>query len=74
MISANQAAPIDQGEGESEALGGMLYGGMLSMVIFYGDILKLPSLFTFLSYHVLQCVVYKNVTLGEKSRSELMLF
>ena len=69
MISANQAAPIDQGEGESEAL-----GGMLSMVIFYGDILKVPSLFTFLSYHVLQCVVYKNVTLGEKSRSELMLF
>ena len=43
MISANKAAPIDQGEGESEALGGMLYGGMLSMVIFYGDVLKLPS-------------------------------
>ena len=69
MISADQAAPIDQGEGESEAL-----GGMLSMVIFYGDILKLPSLFTFLSYRVLQCVVCKNVTLGERSRSELMLF
>ena len=50
MTSANQAAPVDQGEGESEALGGMLYGGMLSMVIFYGDILKLPCLFTFLSY------------------------
>ena len=43
MISANQAAPIDQGDGESEALGGMLYGGMLSMVILYGDVLKLPS-------------------------------
>ena len=43
MISANQAAPIDQGDGESEALGGMLYGEMLSMVIFYGDVLKLPS-------------------------------
>ena len=65
MISANQAAPIDQGEGESEALGGMLYGGMLSVAIFYGDILKLPSIFTFLSCHVLQCVLCKNVTLGE---------
>ena len=43
MISAYQAAPIDQGDGESEELGGMLYGGMLSMVIFYGDVLKLPS-------------------------------
>ena len=52
MISANQAAQIDQGEDELEALGTMLYGGMLSMVIFYGDVLKLPSLFTFLSYHV----------------------
>ena len=47
VISANKATPIDQGEGESEALGGMLYGEMLSMVIFYGDILKLPSLLTF---------------------------
>ena len=56
MISANQAAPIDQGEGELEALGTMLYGGMLSMVMFYGDVLKLPSLFTFLSYHVFYCV------------------
>ena len=47
MISPKKAAPIDQGEDESEAL-----GGMLSMVIFYGNVLKLPSLFTFLSYHV----------------------
>ena len=52
MISPNKAALIDQGEDELEALGTMLYGGMLSMVIFYGDVLKLPSLFTFLSYHV----------------------
>ena len=43
-------------------------------MIFYGDILKLLSLFTFLSYHVLQCAVCKNVTLRERSRSELMLF